>query len=246
MINKESRSVKKCVSEFNEVQNILLTKHYGIVRNVVNSMRSRLPSHADLDELHSVGLSGLVNAVSNYDTSRANTFAAYACLRVRGAIIDELRKMDYMPRSARAEAKNIEKISTNLEQKLGRCPNDEEIRSQLGISLKKYTKMRARTQSISFISLNNQLNIGESSLSLSEIIEDENAINARISIESKETFIILRERIKNLPEKQKIVLDLYYFQEKRLVEIAQVLHLTEARICQIHSAALKSLKSKLN
>lgn len=237
---------RKLLVKFNETQNNLLSKHYGIVRNVVNSMRSRLPSHADLDELHSVGLSGLVNAVSNYDTSRANTFAAYACLRVRGAIIDELRKMDYMPRSARAEAKNIERISSSLEQKLGRSPNDEEIRSQLGVTIKKYTKMRARTQSISFISLNNQLNIGDNSLSLSEVIEDENAINARILIESKESYLILRQRLKSLPEKQKIVLNMYYFEEKRLGEIAKVLDLTEARICQIHAAALKSLKSKLN
>ena len=226
-------------------QKSLLKSNYPMVKNIINSMRYKLPSHADLDELESVGVSGLVSAVSNYDEKKAGTFGAYASLRVRGAIIDELRKIDYMPRSARAEAKSIEKLSDSLEKKLGRIPNDDELRDAMGVSPKKFRKIKARTEPITFISINDSCDIGDVSLNLADIIEDENAVSGRERLERKEDKALVRDRLRLLPENQKKVVQMYYFEGRRLGEIAQTMNLTEARICQIHSSALKAMRTRL-
>ena len=112
-------------------QRELFVKYYPVISKVVNSMRAKLPSHADIDELHSAGVSGLADAVSKLDPSRKKSFDGYVATRVRGAIIDELRDLDYMSRSARCDAKNLDKLRESLEQKLGRSPTDEELRKAM-------------------------------------------------------------------------------------------------------------------
>jgi len=228
----------------NKKQQNLLKDNYSLVSKVVNSMRSKLPSHADIDELHSVGVSGLVNAVTKFDSDRNNTFGTYASLRVRGAILDELRKMDYMSRSARTEAKNIEKIKSSLEAKLKRAPTENEVKEVLGLSEKKYSKVKARTENILFISLNETVSSEENSLNLEEIIPDESSPNGFKTLQSLELTQSLKSNMSLLTDNQKIVIEQYYFQGKKLCDIAKTLNLTEARICQIHLGALKILREK--
>ncbi len=226
-------------------QQELFVKYYPMVRKVVNSMRSKLPSHADLDELHSSGVSGLADAVRKLDPSRKESFDGYVSTRVRGAIIDELRDLDYMSRSARSDAKQIERLKESMEQRLGRAPSDAELRLEMGVSQKQFDKIMRRTQSCSFVSLNDSADSSEgSSPNFSESIADENISTAVEEIESREMTEKVRRNIANLPEKQRRVIEGYYFQEKKLGEIAKDFGLTEARICQIHSQALSALRPK--
>lgn len=231
---------------FDERQKNLFVKYYPIVDKVVNSMRSKLPLHADVDELHSAGVAGLADAIRRLDPKREDTFGGYVALRIRGAIIDELRNLDYMSRSARSDAKNIEKVRSELEQRFGRAPSNEELRVEIGVPRKQFDKIMRRTQACSFLSLNDNAG-GEresSAPSFAESIADENAETARESMEHKETVAEIRRCVAALPDKQRRVLEGYYFQEKKLGEIAREFGLTEARICQIHSQALHSLRPK--
>ncbi len=228
-------------------QQELFIKYFPVVKKIVNSMRGKLPSHADLDELHSAGVSGLADAVRRLDPDKRSSFDGYVAMRVRGAILDELRDLDYMSRSARSDAKHLEKIRDSLEQRYGRTPSDFEIRSEMGVSQKQYAKILRRTRSCSFTSLNDTLpGEGANSISFAESIADENASAAYENMEKSELSEDVRRNIAALPEKQRRVIESYYFQEKKLGEIARDFGLTEARICQIHSQALNALRPKFN
>ncbi len=227
----------------NKKQRELFVKYYPTVGKIVNSMRAKLPSHADFDELHSAGVSGLADAVLKLDPKKEKSFDGYVCMRVRGAIIDELRNLDYMSRSARNDAKRLEKIREDLERRLGRRPDESEVRAELGVSQKQFDKIKRRTGTYSFISLNDTAASDDPSApNIEESIPDENAHAAFEHIEKRELAQSVRDNIAQLPEKQRRVLESYYFQEKKLGEIAREFGLTEARICQIHSQALNSLR----
>ncbi len=236
----------KKITPLTKVQQDIFIKYYPVVRKVVNSMRGKLPSYADMDELHSAGVSGLADAIKRLDPNRSDTFDGYIATRIRGAIIDELRNLDYMSRSARNDAKHIEKIREDLEQKLERTPLNEEVRREMGVSQKQYNKILRRTQSYSFISLNNTTDSTDSSMpTFEESVADESSFSPLEELESSEMSGEIHNMLSSLPDKQRRVLESYYFQNKKLSEIAKELGLTEARICQIHSQALKNLRPKL-
>ncbi len=155
----------------------LVEKHYPQVRAVVSQMRSYLPTCADLDELHSVGLTGLIAAVRRFNLSQTKTFEAYAAMRIRGAILDELRRLDWMPRAARHRARELRKTVDSLEQNLGRVPTSEETRDQLGLSQADFAKLQERVRPIRFLPLDQPLardNGAGLMLNLHECIADEN------------------------------------------------------------------------
>lgn len=233
---------------FNEKQKKLFVKFYPLVRKIVNSMRAKLPSHADVDELHSAGVMGLSDAIQRLDPSREDRACGYVTMRIRGAIIDELRDIDYMSRSARSDAKNLEKLRSSLEQEYGRDINDEEVRAEMGVSRKQFDKILRRTQSYAFISLNDNPNDdSDASIpSFSESIADENAKPAYADIERLEIISEIRRNVAKLPEKQRKVLEAHFFQHKKLGEIAKEFGLTEARISQIQSQALNTLRPMFN
>ena len=162
-----------------------------------------------------------------------------------GAIIDELRSLDYMSRSARSDAKQLDKLREELERKLGRAPKDSELREKMGVSEKQFERIKRRTQSCSFISLNDSPENDDGNVpSFAESIADENAETAVDAVEKKELAENVRRSIAALPEKQRRVIENYYFKDKKLGEIAKEFGLTEARICQIHAQALNSLRPK--
>lgn len=239
-----SKTKSESTSTLNRSQQKLVIEHYPLVQKVVNSIRGRLPSHADLDELHSAGVGGLVDASLKLKPEKAGSFGAYASMRIRGAIMDELRKLDYMPRSARQDAKRITKTRDALESDLGREASDDEVRGALDLSRKQFTKVLRRTQNIAFVSLNDDSSKDGEVRDLSEIIPDESAATAVEKIEKEEMSKLLRERLLNLPEKQRRIVESYYFESKKLAEIAGEFGVSEARICQIHAQALKTLRAK--
>ena len=182
-------------------QRDLFVKYYPVIRKIVNSMKTKLPSYADLDELHSAGVGGLADAVRKLDPAREESFGGYISTRVRGAIIDELRSLDYMSRSARSDAKQLEKLREELEQQLGRAPKDSELREKMGVSERQFEKMMRRTQSCSFISLNDSPESGDvNTPSFSESIADETAETAVETVEKKEFAENVRKNIAQLPE----------------------------------------------
>lgn len=229
----------------NTRQSQLVVDNYALVQKAVNSIRPRLPQYADLDDLHSAGVSGLIDASLKLDLGKLDTFAAYASMRIRGAIIDEIRKLDYMPRSARQDAKKISRIRNELEQNLGREASDEELREALHISSRQFAKVLRRTQNFSFTSINDYSSNDGEGRNLSEVIRDESASTAVENIERAELSKLLKTRISSLPEKMAAVLKCYYFEEKKLSEIAKQLQLSEARVCQIHAQAIRILRKKM-
>lgn len=242
----KSEQSKKRTKPLTKYQSEIFVKYYPLVRKVVNSMKGRLPAYADIDELHSAGVAGLADAVKRIDAGRKETYESYISTRIRGSIIDELRSLDYMSRSARQDAKNIERARADLEQTLRRAPSDGELRRALGVTPKQYEKMLRRTQVLSFISLNNSS--CESDLSaprFEESVPDKAAPTPLGKLVSNEISSDIRSSINSLPDKQRRVIDSYYFQDKKLGDIAKEFGLTEARICQIHSQALKNLRPKL-
>ncbi|MBO7520699.1 MAG: sigma-70 family RNA polymerase sigma factor [Opitutales bacterium] len=237
----KTKGENKTLSEF---QKKLILENYALVDKTLKSIRPRLPAHADFDELRSAGVGGLVDAAVKLNPKKSDKFGAYASMRIRGAIMDELRRLDYMPRSARQDAKRISRTREALESALGRPATDGEVRAAMGLSRHQFAKMARRTQNLTFISLNDDSTKDGEARDLSEVIPDENAITAIERIERKEMSQMLKSTIFNLPEKQRKIIESSYFQEKKLAQIAEDFNVSEARICQIHAQALNTLRAK--
>ena len=218
----------------------MLMRHMPLVKIIVAKMRAHLPAHADFEELHSAGIIGLISAIDRFDPSLGYTFETYASIRVRGAILDELRKLDMMPRSARGKLRELNRAVGELEQKLGRAPTDNEICREMGIKEEKFRKMRAMSAPISLICLD-QPCYGENKL-LHESIADERQPAFPDKLEEKEIIELIANKIQELPDQQKKVLALNYFEEMRLSEIGRIMGVSEARVSQIRSQALARLQ----
>lgn len=227
-------------------QEALFETYLPLVKSIVARIKINLPPHIDEQDLHSVGITGLINALKKYDPEQKKSFGSYAAMRIRGAILDELRRMDWMPRNARTNFKKLRKTVEELEQKLGRPAEEEEIRLELGLTHKEYNSLMAEVRPISFLPLDNASGSGgddSDSADLNEIIPDEGIVPVTSKMEKDEVTQLVAERINQLPEVPRKVLAMYYFQDMRLAEIAEVFSLTESRICQIHSQAIISLRS---
>jgi RNA polymerase sigma factor for flagellar operon FliA len=224
----------------------LIERFLPLVRNVVDRIKLTLPPHIDADDLYSVGVTGLIAAVRKFDPQQGNTFAGYAALRIRGAVLDELRRMDWCPRRTRARARKLKESINALEQKLGRTANEDEICEELGLSHKEYAKWLDEIRPVTFIALDQHTEGEESEgASLHELLADENDTTGRESLEKQELLKILTQRMAELPDIPRKILAMYYFENMRLAEIAAVFGLTESRICQIHSQTILSLRSYL-
>jgi len=224
----------------------LIERFLPLVRNVVDRIKLTLPLHIDADDLYSVGVIGLIAAVRKYDPAQGNTFAGYAALRIRGSVLDELRRMDWCPRRTRARARKLKDSINILEQKLGHTASEAEICQELGLSQKEYTKWLDEVRPATFIALDAPAGREESeSASLHELLADENDTTGRDTLEKEELLKLLTQRMAELPDIPRKILAMYYFEGMRLAEIAAVYGLTESRICQIHSQTILGLRSYL-
>ena len=219
-----------------------LKSHMPLVRSVVDRIRASLPPHIDIEDLYYVGLLGLINALRRFDPSHGITFASYATSRIRGSVLDELRRMDWMSRSLRVKAKKLTDVITAFEQKVGRPATEAEIADELGISPEEYTSLLDEVRPISYVELDS-LSGDDDDSSLHDVIADESQPIASDVAMKQELIRLVSERIEKLPEIQRKILAMYYHENLRLAEIAQVFGLTESRICEIHTQAVLSLKS---
>ena len=222
----------------------LITEYLPYVKRIVHRIAVHLPSTIDIDDLMNVGVIGLIQAVDRYDPSRDNKFMTYAVFRIKGAVLSELRSRDFLSRSNRRKIRDLETACLKLEQKLGREVDDEEVAKDLGIGVEQVYKTK-QMSSISFISFEE---LGFSSRDekeklLSYLVDnDDDALTLTRLKELKEA---VARAIEQLPEKEKLVISLYYLEELTMKEAGKVLNITESRVSQIHSQAILRLRAKL-
>lgn len=224
----------------------LIERYLPLVRNVVDRIKLNLPAHVDPDDLYSVGVTGLLAAVRKYDPEQGNTFASYAALRIRGAVLDELRRMDWCPRRARARSRKLKLAINEVEQRLGRPATDAEVWASLGLSPKEYYKWVEEAKPVTFIAIDQHAECDEGEgASIHELLADDADKTGRDHLERIELLELLAQRMEKLPDIQRKILAMYYFENMRLAEIAAVFGLTESRICQIHAQTVLGLRGWL-
>ena len=225
----------------------LIMDYAPLIRFVAQRIAVRLPSNIDLSDLVSSGIIGLMDAIDKYDPSRDNKFRTYAEFRIRGAILDELRAQDWVPRSVRDKAKKVEKSYVKLEQKHKRAVSEQEVSKDLGMPLGKYHRMIAKVRTVMLVSLDEVSGTSQlDNRSTLECMENASSTdNPFIQLKVKNLKKTLRDNIKALPDKQRLVISLYYFEELNLKEIGRILNVTESRVSQIHTQAVKRLQGKL-
>jgi RNA polymerase sigma factor for flagellar operon FliA len=226
-----------------------LILHYSpLVKYVAGRVGVGLPPNIEQADLVSYGIFGLIDAIEKFDISRAIKFETYAISRIKGAIIDELRAIDWIPRSIRYKAREVERAYAALEAKLHRTPTESEVAGELGIGLDDLHAIFSQVSFVNVIALDELLNVGGErgdKLSLVDTLEDAKAEDPVAAFETEETKYLLARAINTLPEREKIVVTLYYYEGLTLAEIGQVLGVTESRICQMHTKAVLQLRGKL-
>lgn len=225
-----------------------LILHYSpLVKFVAGRVGVGLPSNVEQADLVSYGIFGLIDAIEKYDLERAIKFETYAIQRIRGAIIDELRSLDWIPRSVRSKAREVEKTYAELEARLHRTPTEPEVAAQMDIPLKDLHHIFSQVSYVNLVALDELLGGGEKgdSLSLGDTLEDTRAEDPVMAFEGEETKFLLARAIDQLSEREKIVVTLYYYENMTLAEIGRILGVTESRICQMHSKAVLQLRTKL-
>jgi RNA polymerase sigma factor FliA len=226
-----------------------LILHYSpLVKYVAGRVGVGLPPNIEQADLVSYGIFGLIDAITKFDIERAIKFETYAISRIKGAIIDELRAIDWIPRSVRYKAREVEKAYASLEARLHRSPTEAEVADELGIKLDDLHAIFSQVSFVNVIALDELLNVGGErgdKLSLVDTLEDTKAEDPVAAFETEETKYLLARAINTLPEREKIVVTLYYYEGLTLAEIGQVLGVTESRICQMHTKAVLQLRGKL-
>jgi RNA polymerase sigma factor for flagellar operon FliA len=215
------------------------------VKAIVDQMKRRLPETIEIEELYSIGAIGLMAAAKNYSASKAGSFASYASTRIRGAILDELRRSDSMSRGKRSKAKRLNLAINKLEQQRGGAVCQEDLCVEMKISADELAELQDEVREIKFISFDED-EVDDENQSLHEIIPDDSCPPAFVILERKEAIALLAERMTYLPDIQKRVLAMYYFENMRIAEIAAHFGLTESRICQIHTQTLRMLRVYMN
>jgi len=224
-----------------------VTKYAPLVKYVAGKIAIGMPQNVDYDDLVGYGVFGLLDAIDKFDPDRDIKFKTYAVTRIRGAIYDELRSIDWVPRSVRQKAKELERTIGSLENRLGRAATDEEIANELGINLKEFHSLILKLSGASILSLSDIWYVGEESdkVAVMETVESPRSLNPDTIVEREEIKNIIVNAIRELPDKEKKVLILYYYEDLTLKEIGEVLQVTESRISQLHTKAIMRLKAKL-
>jgi len=222
----------------------LIMKYAPLVKNIVGRLAAKLPiDSADKEDLVNVGIMGLMSALEKYDKNRNVQFETYASFRIRGAVLDELRAKDWVPRATRSKDNKLENAMEVLGKKLGRAPTEDEIAQQLNIPLEEYFKLLDEARCISLISTEDLPPDYLERYSREDIVEEisaGNPLNLLVNMEIKDK---LKKAVDKLPEKERLVLSLYYFEEMTMKETGRVMSLTESRVCQLHAQAVLRLRS---
>jgi len=230
-----------------KIREYFVNQYAPLVKYVAGKVAIGMPQNVEFEDLVGYGVFGLLDAIEKFDPDKDIKFKTYAVTRIRGAIYDELRSIDWVPGSIRQKAKEIERAIGKLENRLGRAATDEEIAKELGIDIKEFQTLMLKVSGTSLLSLSDVWYVGDDSdrVSVMETIESPSSMNPDTIVEREEIKKIIIEAIKELPDKEKKVLILYYYEDLTLKEIGEVLQVTESRISQLHTKAIMRLRSKL-
>ncbi|MFQ5329788.1 MAG: FliA/WhiG family RNA polymerase sigma factor [Thermodesulfobacteriota bacterium] len=224
----------------------VINEYAGMVKIIASRLAIRLPSHIDIHDLINVGMTGLIESLDRFDPERGVKMQTYLSFRIKGAMLDELRRMDWLPRTIRQKAKKFDDGYAKAEAKLGRAPTEEEMADSFGMGEAEFQKFVLDAKGVAVLSLED---MGVSSdgdkRNILDCIADTTAEDPSQQLNMKEVKRLLGDAIDNLPERERLVLSLYYYEELNLKEIGQVLGVTESRVCQLHTQALARLRNKL-
>ncbi|MDH4223091.1 MAG: FliA/WhiG family RNA polymerase sigma factor [candidate division Zixibacteria bacterium] len=225
----------------------LLSEYLPLVKSVAGRMAIGFPRSVEIQDLISTGVIGLVEAFSNFDPTRGVKFETYAVPRIRGAILDELRSLDWVPRSTRSKSREIDKAMTKLENKLGRTPTAKELSKSLRIPIEELHSARGDLSSSIVLSLDDLVYKEDDNRQIPRIetIEDDSCNNILSDLEKKEMKSYLVSSIKDLSEQERLVIALYYYEELTLKEIGEVMEISESRVSQIHTKAVLKLRNMI-
>ncbi len=227
-----------------ELRNVLLERYLDLVRYTAERLHQRLPSEVDVDDLYSAGLFGLMDAINAFDLSREVKFETYCTQRIRGAIFDELRAMDWVPRLVRARSSKVDRARKSLEMESGRRVSDDEISQRLGVDSEEFEKLKRDSRPVMMTSLNRKCYETDSNKDIREIdvIQDRRQDNPVRQLQRKDLQILLT---KGLSRAERLIVVLYYYEEMTMKEIGLTLDLSESRVSQMHSSILARLKAQM-
>jgi len=230
-----------------KIRDMFVKQYAPLVKYVAGKVAIGMPHNVEFDDLVGFGVFGLFDAIEKFDPDKHVKFKTYAVTRIRGAIFDELRSIDWVPRSVRQKSREIEDAIHRLEASLGRAASDEEVANELNMDLEEFQKIMMKISGTSILSLNDVwYNDDENDkVTIVDSIESPNSMNPDTIVEKEEIKRVIVEAINELPEKEKKVLVLYYYEDLTLKEIGKVLEVTESRISQLHTKAIMRLRSKL-
>ncbi len=239
--------VKEDFSPTNSTRDKLIVEYAPLIKYIAQKIAARLPANIELDDLISSGVIGLMDAIDKYDATRDNKFKTYAEFRIRGAILDELRAQDWVPRSVREKAKQLERCYSKIEQLKGRQATDEEVCQELGINQEEFHDMLNQVRSVSLLSYDDLSSFSKSDKRALHGFGDNGPKSPTPFSEVNVAAVkrLIADAIRDLPEKQRLVLSLYYYEDLNLKEIGRVLDVTESRVSQLHTQAILRLKGKL-
>lgn len=231
-----------------ELRDELITQYSPLVRYVVGRLGIPQTSLLDADDLVSYGIIGLINAIDRFDPARGVRFEAFATARIRGAVIDQLRVLNWLPRSAMARVRQIEAALAELEQRLGRPAKEQEAAAEIGVSIQRYRQMLLE-MGIVVLSLDAPLGSlmqDDEVTSLSDLIEDSALPGPAQQVEQLEILEVLSSAVNRIPERERLLLSLYYREELTMKEISRIMNVSESRVCQLHMQAILRLRSALH
>jgi len=230
-----------------ENREAIIHEYAPMVKYVAGRIAMRLPPHIEVDDLISVGVLGLFDAIQKYDPSRGARFKTYAEFRVRGAILDELRSLDWVPRSVRQKAATLDAVTQKLRGELGRPPEDDEIAAEMGLDLEGFYAALYQTRNMPVLSLEDMGITKESGepQNLLECLAGKRDADPHVQMRLEELKEAIARGIDQLPEKERLMISLYYYEELTMKEIGEVLGITESRVSQIHSKAVYRLRTRL-
>ena len=229
------------------IRESFIKQYAPLVKYVAGKVAMGMPHNVEFDDLVGFGVFGLIDAIDKYDPEKNVKFKTYAVTRIRGAIFDELRLIDWVPRSVRQKTREIESAISALEAQLGRTATDQEIAGAMGMDEGEYLKTVQKISSTSILSLNDVWFSGDENdkVSIGDSIESPSSLNPDVMVEKDEIRRVIVEAINELPEKEKKILVLYYYEDLTLKDIGRVLEVTESRVSQLHTKAILHLRSKL-
>jgi RNA polymerase sigma factor FliA len=223
-----------------------LILHYApLVKYVAGRVGTGLPAHVDIADLVQSGVFGLWDAIDRFEPGRGLKFETYAMQRIRGAILDELRAQDWVPRSVRSRAREVERALERLESRLQRSATDAEVAAELGITIAELRELYAQLQLTSVVALDELIAVGRGGTSIAEMLPDDTVEEPGAFLDSVESRRLLAEAVSQLTDRDRVVVSLYYFENLTLAEIGRVLGVTESRVCQLHTRAVLRLRSKM-